>query len=71
MRFCFYRGESKINSLYNDTVDRTEVEIRQMHARTTQGGIGVGAKATLGKICEFFGLCSAPKILDHFSLGRC
>ena len=55
MRFCFYCGEKKINSLYNDTVDRTEVEIQKMHARTMQGSIGLGAKQPSGNSLSSWG----------------
>jgi hypothetical protein len=64
MRFCFYRRESNINRLYNDTVDRTEAEIQQMHAKTTQASLAVGARATLGKIFEFFGLPDLSASVD-------
>ena len=64
MRVCFYCGESKINSIYNDMVDRSVVEIQETTGTKKQAGIKADAKVTLGKLCSFLGLSDFSAGLD-------
>lgn len=54
MKFCFYRGVNKINGLYNDCVERTEIEIQEMEENAYSIRTKFGLK--FGQLCEFLGL---------------
>ena len=56
MRFCFYRGVSKINSLYNDCVERTEVEVQKKEEKKEKGKLSSSISLKFGQLCELLGL---------------
>jgi hypothetical protein len=56
MAHYFYFAEDKINSFYNDAVERTEKEIITTQANTVSSKLLGKGKITLGKILSLLGL---------------
>ncbi|MCK4415155.1 MAG: hypothetical protein KAY32_16610 [Candidatus Eisenbacteria sp.] len=58
LRFYFYLGEAKINSLYNECVERTEIEKRELTSARAHGKALAKLRLTLGQLLKSLGLGS-------------